>query len=57
MASIHMSVDKVLENARIITTFRFKIPQIHEVYTKTLFLSDQHKVIQPLFDLSCLQVL
>ena len=52
MAGIHMSVDKVLDIARTITTIRVKMPQNHEVYTKTLFLSDQQKVIQPLFDLA-----
>ena len=54
MADIHMSVDKVLDIARTITTIRVKMPQNHEVYTKTLFLSDQQKVIQPLFDLTSL---
>jgi hypothetical protein len=54
MADIHMSVDKVLDIARTITTIRVKMPQNHEVYTKTLFLSDQQKVIQPLFDLASL---
>ena len=52
MAGIHMSVDKVLDIARTITTIRVKMPQNHEVYTKTLFLSDQQKVIQPLFELA-----
>ena len=54
MADIHMSVDKVLDIARTITTIRVKMPQNHEVYTKTLFLSDRQKVIQPLFDLASL---
>ena len=52
MAGIHMSVDNVLDIAKTITTIRVKTPQNHEGYTKTLFLSDQQKVIQPLFDLA-----
>lgn len=52
MAGIHMSVDKVLDIARTVTTIRVKMPQNHEVYTRTLFLSDQQKAIRPLFDLA-----
>lgn len=57
ITDIPMSVDKVLDIARTITTIRVKMPQNHEVYTKTLFLSDQQKAIQPLFDLAGLWVL
>jgi hypothetical protein len=32
------------------------MPQNHEVYTKTLFLSDEQNTIKPLFDLSKLGV-
>ena len=56
MSGIHMSVDKVLDIARTVTTIRGKMSQNHEVYTKTLFLSDQQKAIQPLFDLAGLGV-
>lgn len=47
-----MSVDKVLDIAKTITTIRVNMPQNHEVYTKTLFLSDEQNAIKPLFDLS-----
>ena len=57
MSGIHMSVDKVLDIARTVTTIRGKMSQNHEVYTKTLFLSDQQKAIQFLFDLAGLGVL
>jgi len=53
---IRMSVDKVLDIAKTITTVRVNMPQNHEVYTKTLFLSEQHKAIKPLFDLPNLEV-
>ena len=32
------------------------MPQNHEVYTKTLFLTEQQMAIKPLFDLSNLGV-
>ena len=53
---IEMSVDKVLDIAKTITTVRVNMPQNHEVYTKTLFLSEQQKAIKPLFDLPNLGV-
>jgi len=57
MADIHMSVDRVLDIARTVTAIRVKMPQNHEVYTKTLFLSDQQNAIRSLFDLAGLGVL
>ena len=53
---IKMSVDKVLDIAKTITTVKVNMPQNHEVYTKTLFLSEQQKTIKPLFDLPNLGV-
>ena len=53
---IRMSVDKVLDIAKTITTVRVNMPQNHEFYTKTLFLSEQQMAIKPLFDLSNLGV-
>ena len=47
-----MSVDKVLDIAKTITTVRVRMPNNHEVYTKTLFLSEQQNAIKPLFDLT-----
>ena len=55
-ADMDMSVDKVLDIAKTITTVRVKMPQNHEVYTKTLFLSEQQTAIKPLFDLANLGV-
>ncbi len=52
LAGIKLSVDKVLDIAKTITTIRVNMPQNHEVYTKTLFLSDEQNAIKPLFDLS-----
>ena len=51
-----LSVDKVLDIAKTITTIRVNMPKNHEVYTKTLFLSDEQNAIKPLFDLSKLGV-
>lgn len=55
-AGIKMSVDKVLDIAKTITTVRVNMPQNHETYSKTLFLSEQQKAISPLFDLTSLGV-
>lgn len=51
-AGVEMSVDKVLDIAKTITTVRVRMPNNHEVYTKTLFLSEQQNAIKPLFDLT-----
>ena len=48
---IKLSVDKVLDIAKTVTTVRVNMPQNHDVYTRTLFLSELQKVIKPLFDL------
>ena len=49
-AGIKMSVDKVLDIAKTITTLRVYMPNNRSYYTKTMFLSDEHKAIQPLFE-------
>ena len=51
-AGIKMSVDKVLDIAKTITTVRVNMPQNHKMYSKTLFLSEQQKAVSPLFDLT-----
>lgn len=56
MAGIKLSVDKVLDIAKTITTIRVNMPQNHEFYTKTLFLTDEQNAIKPLFDLSNLGI-
>ena len=47
-----MSVDKVLDVAKTIVTVRVDMPQNGEIYTKTLFLTEGHQRIKPLFDMN-----
>ena len=49
---IEMSVDKVLEAAKTITTIRVRMPENRTTFTKTLFLTEMHYAVKPLFDLS-----
>ena len=49
---IGMSVDKVLEAAKTITTIRVRMPKNGTYFTKTLFLTEKHLAVKPLFDLS-----
>ncbi|MCI6070133.1 MAG: transposase, partial [Bacteroidales bacterium] len=49
---IEMSVDKVLEAAKTITTIRVRMPENRITFTKTLFLTEKHYAVKPLFDLS-----
>ena len=44
-----MSVDKVLEIAKTITTLRIRLPN-GSVYTETLFTTPQQEAIKPLLD-------
>ena len=56
MVGINMSVDEVLNVARTITTIRMRMPENNEVLTKTLFLTEKQKAIEPLFKLSDLKL-
>jgi hypothetical protein len=47
---IDMSVDQVLETAKTITTIRVRLPEQGSFFTKTLFLTDKHLAIRPLFE-------
>lgn len=47
---IKLSVDKVLDIAKTITTLRVHMPNNRSFYTKTMFLTDDHKAIRPLFE-------
>jgi transposase len=47
---IGLSVGKVLDAAKTITTIKVKLPENGAVYSKTLFLTQKHRAIQPLFD-------
>lgn len=49
---IGMSVDKVLEAAKTITTIRVRMPKNGTYFTKTLFLTEKHLAVKPLFDIS-----
>ena len=49
--NIGMSVGKVLDTAKTITTIRVNMPENGQVYTKTMFLTEKHQRIKPLFDL------
>ena len=50
--NIGMSVDHVLDTARTITTIRIKLPENRTYLTRTLFLTEEHLAIKPLFDLN-----
>ena len=56
LAGIKMSVGEVIEAARTITTIRVRLPENREILTKTLFLTERHKAIEPLFRLSALDL-
>ena len=49
---IGMGVDKVLEAANTITTIRISMLENGTYFTKTLFLTEKHLAVKPLFDLS-----
>ena len=52
---IGMSVDKVLDAAKTITTIRVKMPENGTFFTKTLFLTEKHQAIKPLFNLPSIE--
>ena len=47
---INLSVDKVLNIAKTVTTLKIKLPASGETLTKTMLLTAKHKIIEPLFD-------
>jgi transposase len=47
---INLSVDKVLDIAKTITTLKIKLPISNETMTKTMLLTPRHKAIAKLFD-------
>ena len=49
---IDMSVDQVLDIAKTITTIKIKLPKNGMFFTKTLFLTEKHLAIKPLFNLT-----
>jgi len=48
--SINLSVDKVLNIAKTITTLKIKLPACGEVLTKTMLITQKHKSIDKLFN-------
>jgi transposase len=50
LSDIKLSVDKVLNIAKTITTLKIKLPACGEVLTKTMLITQRHKSIQKLFN-------
>jgi hypothetical protein len=50
VSGINLSVDKVLNIAKTITTLKIKLPSSGETMTKTMLLTAKHKSIARLFD-------
>jgi transposase len=49
---INLSVDKVLNIAKTITTLKIRLPACGEVLTKTMLITQKHNSIRKLFDLN-----
>ena len=49
-SGINLSVDKVLNIAKTITTLKVKLPASGETLTRTMLLTAKHKSIAKLFD-------
>ena len=45
------SVDKVIDIAKTVITVRINMPENGQVFTKTMFLTDRHRSIEPLFNI------
>ena len=56
LAGIKMSVGDVIKAAKTITTIKVRLPENREILTKTLFLTERHKAVEPLFKLSTLNL-
>jgi len=50
ISGVELSVDKVLDIARTVTTIKIKLPVSGETLTQTMLLTDKHKSIAVLFD-------
>ena len=48
--SIGLSVDKVLDIAKTITTLKINLPKSKETMSKTMLITSKHKSIAPLFE-------
>ena len=47
---INLSVDKVLDIAKTITTLKIKLPKSGETMSRTMLITPKHKFIESLFD-------
>ncbi len=50
LRNINLSVDKVLNIAKTITTLKIKLLESGETLSKTMLLTAKYKTINPLFD-------
>lgn len=50
-SNVDMSVNRVLDTAKTVTTIKIRMPENGKVYIKTLFLAESYRTIQPLFNL------
>jgi len=50
LSGINLSVDKVLNIAKTVTTLKIKLPACRETLTKTMLLTKKHRTIKSLFD-------
>ena len=50
LSGINLSVDKVLNIAKTVTTLKIKLPASGETLTRTMLLTAKHKVIKSLFN-------
>ena len=50
LAGIPLSTDKVIDIAKTIITMRIRMPENGGCFTKTMFLTERHMSIMPLFD-------
>ncbi len=49
-SGIDLSVDKVLNIAKTITTLKIKLPASRKTISKTMLMTQRHKSIERLFD-------
>jgi transposase len=50
VSNINLSVDKVLNIAKTITTIRLRLPETGKIIERTMLLTERHKLIARLFD-------
>ena len=50
IAKLNLSVDKVLDIAKTITTIKVRLPKARQTISRTMLLTDRHKSISCLFD-------